>query len=160
MFKIWCTSLVSALSYQCGCNALNFASNGAILSDKWSSERLHWHAYQDREFVWHKRLYTGSKSEVDYSTQASVKGEINWKKKTFTDWEKDWFVFSEANGNLPLLLLFSRIAWVQGPAVQSLPFLLVLRQPWYEQKYRYWLETSPRQQVVRHQGYPLVFERN
>ena len=37
-----------------------------------SSERLHWHAHQDREFVRHKHPYMGSKSEVDYSTQASV----------------------------------------------------------------------------------------
>jgi hypothetical protein len=42
-----------------------------------SSERLHSRAHQDREFVRHKRLYTGPKNEVDCSTQASVKGEIN-----------------------------------------------------------------------------------
>ena len=42
-----------------------------------SSERLHCRAHQDRGFVRHKHLYTGSKNEVDCSTQASVKGEIN-----------------------------------------------------------------------------------
>lgn len=71
-----------------------------------SSERLHWHAHQDRGFVPHMRLYTGSKNEEDYSTLASVKGEIKWKKKTLTDWEKDRFVFSEADGNLLLSLPF------------------------------------------------------
>ena len=79
-----------------------------IPGNRRSSERSHWHAHQDRVFDRYKRLYTGSKNEVGCSinNNTSVNGEINWKKKPLTDWVKIWFVFSEADGNILLLLPF------------------------------------------------------